>query len=240
MSQLALAHEAGVSPRHVSFVESGRASPSREMVLSLARALDVPLRERNHLLLAAGYAPVYRETALDDDALASGARGARPHARAPRALPGGRDGSALEHRPSQRGRPIACSRSCSTARAARAGERPAADVHRAAPLRHQLGADRRGADPARPPRGRRRRPRPADQRYSTRCSRYPGVPRRGARPTSRARRCPSCPSRSPRTASTHYFSMVTTLGTPQDVTLQEIRIESFFPADAATAAHRWH
>src|SRR5262245_26142435 len=66
MSQLALAHEAGVTPRHVSFVESGRANPSREMVLTLTRALDVPLRERNQVLLAAGYAPQYRETGLDD------------------------------------------------------------------------------------------------------------------------------------------------------------------------------
>src|SRR5215475_2911419 len=70
MSQLALAHEAGVTQRHVSFIESGRANPSREMVLSLARALDIPLRERNQMLLAAGYAPQYRETGLDDDAMA--------------------------------------------------------------------------------------------------------------------------------------------------------------------------
>jgi transcriptional regulator with XRE-family HTH domain len=63
-SQLALALEAGVSPRHLSFVENGRASPSREMVLTLAEALGVPLRERNALLNAAGYAAVYRETPL--------------------------------------------------------------------------------------------------------------------------------------------------------------------------------
>src|SRR6185436_744354 len=65
MSQLALATEAEVSPRHVCFIETGRARPSREMVLLLASALDVPLRERNLLLLAAGYAPLYRETNLD-------------------------------------------------------------------------------------------------------------------------------------------------------------------------------
>src|SRR5215216_6737389 len=70
MSQLALAHEAGVTPRHVSFVESGRANPTREMVLTLTRALAVPLRERNQVLLAAGYAPQYRETGLDDAAMA--------------------------------------------------------------------------------------------------------------------------------------------------------------------------
>src|SRR5262245_17230583 len=63
-SQLALALHAGVSARHLSFVESGRAAPSREMVLRLATALDVPLRERNALLLAAGFAPAYRETEL--------------------------------------------------------------------------------------------------------------------------------------------------------------------------------
>ena len=70
MSQLGLAGEAGVTQRHVSFVESGRANPSREMVLALARALDVPLRERNQMLLAAGYAPHYRETGLDATAMA--------------------------------------------------------------------------------------------------------------------------------------------------------------------------
>src|SRR5262245_24091833 len=69
MSQLALALEADVSPRHMSFVETGRAQPSRELVLQLARALEIPLRERNVLLLAAGYAPVYRESALDAPAL---------------------------------------------------------------------------------------------------------------------------------------------------------------------------
>jgi transcriptional regulator with XRE-family HTH domain len=65
MSQLGLALEAEISSRHVSFIETGRARPSREMVLRLAQALDVPLRERNDLLLAAGFAPVHRETPLD-------------------------------------------------------------------------------------------------------------------------------------------------------------------------------
>ena len=59
ISQLDLASVAGTTPRYVSFVETGRARPSREMVLRLARALDVPLRERNGLLLAAGFAPLY-------------------------------------------------------------------------------------------------------------------------------------------------------------------------------------
>jgi transcriptional regulator with XRE-family HTH domain len=66
LSQLDLALDAGVSARHLSFVETGRSKPSSEMVLHLAEQLQVPLRERNQLLLAAGYAPVYGERALDD------------------------------------------------------------------------------------------------------------------------------------------------------------------------------
>jgi transcriptional regulator with XRE-family HTH domain len=71
MSQLALAVEAEISTRHLSFVESGRSQPSCAMVLRLAEQLEVPLRERNHLLLAAGYAPAYAETALDSAQMAA-------------------------------------------------------------------------------------------------------------------------------------------------------------------------
>jgi transcriptional regulator with XRE-family HTH domain len=69
LSQLALALDAGVSTRHLSFLETGKARPSREMVERLAERLDVPLRERNTLLLAAGFAPAYPEHRLDDPAL---------------------------------------------------------------------------------------------------------------------------------------------------------------------------
>ena len=69
MSQLDLASEAGSTPRYVSFVETGRSSPSRQMVVRLARALDVPLRERNELLLAAGFAPLYTREPLDSPLL---------------------------------------------------------------------------------------------------------------------------------------------------------------------------
>jgi transcriptional regulator with XRE-family HTH domain len=65
LSQLDLASDAGISARHLSFVETGRARPSREMVLHLAEHLDVPLRARNALLIAAGYAPTYHATDLD-------------------------------------------------------------------------------------------------------------------------------------------------------------------------------
>lgn len=69
LSQLDLASEAEISSRHLSFVETGRSLPSREMVLRLARQLDVPLRERNTLLIAAGYAPVFRERPFADPML---------------------------------------------------------------------------------------------------------------------------------------------------------------------------
>jgi transcriptional regulator with XRE-family HTH domain len=71
MSQLDLAGEAEISTRHLSFVETGRSVPSREMVLRLAERLEIPLRERNALLVAAGYAPMYRERPLDDPALSA-------------------------------------------------------------------------------------------------------------------------------------------------------------------------
>jgi transcriptional regulator with XRE-family HTH domain len=73
LSQLALACDADISQRHLSFVESGRALPSRDMILHLAEQLDIPLRDRNALLVAAGFAPVYRERPLGDPAL-QGAR----------------------------------------------------------------------------------------------------------------------------------------------------------------------
>ena len=74
-SQLDVALAAGASQRHVSFVESGRAQPSRAMILKLAAGLDLPLRARNDLFLAAGYAPVYAERRLDLAEM-SGARNA--------------------------------------------------------------------------------------------------------------------------------------------------------------------
>jgi transcriptional regulator with XRE-family HTH domain len=70
MSQLELGLEAQVSSRHISFIETGRARPSRAMIIALSSVLDVPLRERNALLHAAGFAPVYRETSLNDPQMA--------------------------------------------------------------------------------------------------------------------------------------------------------------------------
>ena len=71
MSQLDLALRAGFSARHVSFIETGRSQPSRQALLVLAETLDVPLRERNQLLEAGGYADAYRETPLDAEEMAA-------------------------------------------------------------------------------------------------------------------------------------------------------------------------
>jgi transcriptional regulator with XRE-family HTH domain len=71
LSQLELASEAEISARHLSFIETGRSQPSRDMVLHLADELDVPMRERNVLLVAAGYAPIFAQRSLDDPALAA-------------------------------------------------------------------------------------------------------------------------------------------------------------------------
>ncbi len=70
LSQFDLATEAAISPRHMSFVETGRSQPSRELVMRLAQTLEMPLRERNAFLHAAGFAPLYAERPLSDPALA--------------------------------------------------------------------------------------------------------------------------------------------------------------------------
>ena len=64
-SQLDLSLDTGISQRHISFIESGRSVPGRDLLLTLAKSLDLPLRERNSLLLAAGYAPIFAESTLD-------------------------------------------------------------------------------------------------------------------------------------------------------------------------------
>jgi transcriptional regulator with XRE-family HTH domain len=74
LSQLDLATDAEISTRHLSFIETGRAQPSREMVLLLARALDMPLRDRNDLLVAAGFAAIYRESGLNAPVVAQARR----------------------------------------------------------------------------------------------------------------------------------------------------------------------
>jgi len=240
MSQLELALHAHVTPRHVSFVETGRANPSREMVLTLARALDVPLRERNRLLLAAGYAPSYRQSELDEPALA------QVRAALDRML------SQQEPYPAvvldrywnvmQTNEAAAAmfawllkgSRTPDPPNVVRLifgalrpfvanwdefGEALVQRVHREAVggvpdvRTNELLEEALGSA---------------------------GVPSAWRAPDLTATRLPIIPVEFERDGlAVSYFSTVTTLGTPQDVTLQEIRVELFFPADEATAVHRW-
>jgi transcriptional regulator with XRE-family HTH domain len=230
MSQLALAHEAGVTPRHVSFVESGRASPSREMVLTLTRALDVPLRERNQVLLAAGYAPQYRETGLDDASMAA----------VNDAL-----NTMLEHLPHPA---VVMDRHWNLLRSNAAaddlfgwlldgadpGDPPNVVRLMFGPLRaHVANWEQTGE--ALIQRVHREAvggvPDLGTRRLLDDVLGYDGIPARWRTPDFARTPLPLLPihfAKDGRELS--YFSLVTTVGTPQDITLQELRVESFFPA----------
>jgi transcriptional regulator with XRE-family HTH domain len=238
-SQLSLALQAGVSARHLGFLEVGRAKPSREMVLLLAGALDIPLRERNALLLAAGYAPIYRETGLEAPEM--------EHAR--RAI-----GLILEHQEPYPA--VVMDKHWNILRSNVAGERFFSRLLAPPAGGPQPNVIRLMFDPA------GLRPYVANwesvaEALVQRVHReaiggiadaatldllnevlaYPGVPKRWQSPDLLA------PFPKPYLAvqfrkgelAMDFFSTVTTLGTPLDVTLQEIRIECFFPADERTA-----
>jgi transcriptional regulator with XRE-family HTH domain len=242
MSQLALAVEAGVTPRHVSFVESGRATPSREMVLVLARTLDVPLRERNQMLLAAGYAPIYRETGIAEPAMsqvrAALDRVLRHHEPFPAVVMDRYWNLMLTNTAATAMFTWLLGNAHSTSPAnvlrlmfdpgglrpyvanwEQVGEALIQRVHREA-----VGGV------------------PDDQTAALLKDvlAQPGIPTRWRTPDLTATPTPVVPVEfRKRHLGVSYFSMVTTVGTPQDVTAQEIRLESFFPADEATERHRW-
>jgi len=240
-SQLALATEADVSPRHVSFIESGRANPSREMVLLLASVLDVPLRERNTLLQSAGFAAVYRESKLAGPELAT--------------VKAALDAILAQHRPYPA---VVLDRRWNIISTNDAADRFFAW------LLAGSGADRIG-----PPNVLRLmfhpeglRPRVTNwesvaEALIQRVHReaignvmseelralveevlgYPGVPRRWSRLDLSSDVLPIIPVRFERDGNRFsYFSTVTTLGTAVDVTAQELRIECFFPLDDQTRA----
>jgi transcriptional regulator with XRE-family HTH domain len=231
MSQLHLAGEAGVTQRHVSFVESGRTQPSREMVLTLARALDVPLRERNQLLLAAGYAPHYRETGLDDEAMRAVREALQrmlaqqepypavvmdrhwnitdANQAAQRLFAHLLDGDIPE--PANVVRLMFTRLRPFVANFALAGEGLIARVHREA-----VGGI----------------PDPKTTALLDEVLREPGIPPGWRTPDFAATASPILPIHFRKgELDVSYFSLVTTVGTPQDVTSQEIRLESFFPAE---------
>jgi transcriptional regulator with XRE-family HTH domain len=239
MSQLVLSHEAGVTQRHVSFVESGRANPSREMVLTLARALDVPLRERNQMLLAAGYAPHYRETGLDDDSMA------RVRAALDRVL--------SHHEPypavvMDRHWDVVAANGAAQAMFAFLLDGPPPEPANVVRLMftalrpHVANWEQTGE--ALIQRVHREAvggvPDPRTTALLDEALAQPGIPAAWRTPDFATTQLPLVPVRFAKDGvEVGYFSLVTTVGTPQDVTLQEIRLESFFPADEASARHRW-
>ena len=237
-SQLDLALEADVTPRHLSFVETGRSRPSREMVLMLASALDVPLRERNALLLAAGFAPLYHETDLGAAELAPALAALKAMLGQQEPYPAvvmnrhwdvllGNDGASrlfgllLDGRDTSR--PMNVVRLMFDPRGLRpfvanweeAAEALVRRIHREA----VCGV-----------------PDPATSQLVEEVFSYPGVPEQWRKPDVDVPLMPVVPVRFAKDSlALNFFSAVTTLGTPQDVTLQEIRVECFFPLDPATA-----
>jgi transcriptional regulator with XRE-family HTH domain len=238
LSQLALALDAETTTRHLSFIETGRSQPSRAMVLRLARVLDVPLRERNQLLLAAGYAPLYSEAGLDGDdaALVRAALERMLAAHEPHPavvmnrhwdITGANDGAnalfgwLLGERVG--GGPPNLIRQFFDPDALRpfvANWEEAALALLTRVHREAVG----GVPDAR------------TLALLEEVLAFPGIPSSWRSPDFARPLLPVVPvsfSRDGRTLS--YFSAVTTLGTPQDAMLQEIRVESLYPADRRTA-----
>lgn len=242
LSQLGLALEASTTARHVSFIESGRSQPSPDMVLRLARALDVPIRERNQLLLAAGYAPLYREAGLES------AQAAQVRAALDRML------TAHEPFPA-----VVMDRHWNVVSANSAadaffgwllGEREVegpANVIRL--MFHPEGlrpfvANWQEAAEALIQRVHREAvggvPDPETLALLDEALAYPDVPSKWLSPDFGTPPLPIVPVEFEKDGfALSYFSTVTTFGTPQDAMLQEIRLESFFPANEITSTHAW-
>ena len=238
VSQLDLALEAGVSARHVSFIETGRSRPSREMVLMLARVLDVPLRDRNDLLNAAGYAAMYRATELDAPALEQARRALDFMLRQQEPYPGivvDRNWTILK---ANWGAVRLVEEFTDPSAAAEwggnamrlmfhpRGFRPHIanwDAMAAALIQwlHRDVVSGLGGDETR--------------RLLEELLSYPGVPARWRTLDLDASTAPFLPIEFRKgDLELKFFSTLTSLGTPHDITLQELRVEAFFPADEAT------
>jgi transcriptional regulator with XRE-family HTH domain len=234
VSQLDLAIAADISTRHLSFVETGRSTPSRDMVLRLSEHLDVPLRERNRLLLAAGYAPVYTESTLADPQMSAVRQAVRlllaRHEPYPAAVVD--RGWNLVDANASVGLFVDGIAPELTANVLRATLHPDGMAPRVLNLgewrAHLLGRLRRQveqtADPDLADLLTELRGYPCDQPVPEVEVPGPGeifVPLRLRHDG----------------ADLTFFSTVATFGTPLDVTVAELVIESFFPADEFTAAH---
>lgn len=237
MSQLDLACEADISTRHLSFLETGRSTPSREMVLHLAERLEVPLRERNALLVAAGYAPVFPERRLEDPVLAPARRamelvlkGHEPYPAlaidrhwhliaANEAVPPLLAGVA----PSLLQGPVNVLRLSlhPDGLAARIANYNQWRAHLFERLRHQIDVS---ADPVL-------------VGLLDELAAYPAPPGAWSAPSDDEEFAGVAVPFKLRTEAgiLSFISTTTVFGTPVDVTLAELALESFFPADAATA-----
>jgi transcriptional regulator with XRE-family HTH domain len=234
-SQLDLALDAMTTGRYVSFVETGRSQPSREMVLRLARALDVPLRERNGLLLAAGYAPLYAAGTLDGPELA----------RIRAAL----ESMLAQHEPFPA---VVMDRGWNVLQANRGASRLFEGLHAPAPLPEPANVLELMIEPG-SVRDAVLNWRAVVPALLERCRREAVGGVLDAASRERVERLRSQPDVRPlldHTATSagpvidvefawagdrvSFFSVVSTVGTPIDVTVQELRVEAFFPADEAT------
>lgn len=239
LSQLALAAEAEVSPRHLCFIETGRAAPSRDMVLLLAEALRVPLRERNALLLAAGFAPMFVESSLDDPSLAAVRSAVNAILRQQEPYPA----VVMNRRWNVVDSNAAATHFFKRALNGREPGDAASNVLRL--MFHPDGlrpsvANWEAVGPALIQRVHREAAGGVvdaeTQALVEELLGYPGVPKAWRSPDPRVTLTPVLPVTFVVDGITfNYFSAVTVLGTALDITLQELRIESFFPCDQATA-----
>ena len=239
MSQLTLANEAGISSRHLSYLETGRAQPSREMVQLLAGALDVPLTDRNAMLLAAGYAPAYRQRKLEAPELEHVRRALdfilRQHEPYPALVMDGGWNTIMSNQAARRIFGLFRNPALDPALARNAmhvtchpdGLRRFIENWEefAGPLVQTLHREAAGGANA------------AAARLRDAILAYPGMPPRWKIPDPFAPTAPVLTMRLKRDdLSVAFFSTLTTLLTPRDIMLEQLRIECFYPADRATEA----
>lgn len=238
VSQLGLALDTGVSQRHLSFLESGRAKPSRTMVLQLTEALEVPRRDRNDWLVAAGFAPVFRASPLDAPEMAQVYSAVRimlanhepyPALAVDRAWNIQQANGSFERFAALLGADLW------TPRRRRGPESHAALLPSRRPqaARRQLGRGRPATVAARAARGRGAR-RPRDAGRAPRPRTASGRTLKGALDAPLVPVLPLTLALGDVRMS--LFTVIATFGTAQDITADELRIESLFPADAATDA----
>lgn len=235
LSQLELAENGGVSQRHVSFLESGRARPSRQMVLHLGELLDLPLRERNRLLHVAGFAAAYRESRLDEPRLAEARRALdlllKQHEPFPAVVVDGTWTMQLANQAAQRMVAFLLGPRFDPAQPVNLiklplhpqGARPYISNWReiAGAMLHQLQREALGNAAA------------ASLLAEVRT--YPDVDALWRSLDWDSEPRPVIGFKLEKDGlALNLITMIATFGTPQDVTLQDLRIESFLPADDAT------